>query len=538
MYDLFQPQNAKEIRLRGYQAQAVEALRDGIRRKLRRQILCATTGAGKTLTSAHMLKEAAAKGSYTLFIVDRLALVDQTSAVFDEYGIPHGVVQGDHPRWAPRENVQVCSAQTLARRSLPRSPDLIIVDECHVLYKATRDFIEANPQAVVIGLTATPFTKGIGQQFDGIVNVIPTRELIEQGHLIEPTIYVAKSPEDAALGLNSYGEFSDESATSAGIEIIGDVVSEWETKTNEHFGGPVKTIVFSPTVEHGRELCAAFAAAGYNFQQVSYMDRSDEERREKISEFRRPDSIIQGLVSCGVLTRGFDVPEVRIGISCKPYRKSLSSHMQEMGRVMRTFAGVCDEDGNCLAEPKSKALWLDHSGNVERFALDVYEVWEHGAGDLDKSSQRDSKPRERNEQTREKVVCPECSGTLRGNTCVACGWEKPARSDVVVKDGELQAFDMAAAAMQPRAGLRADCLREPRKVWDSALAYTMSTTRKGEDHARRWAYGIFRGVYPNNKLPTGWFHAPVPPVTDQPADALIEREVKRFRKNSKRRAGA
>jgi len=519
-------QEAREIKLRDYQSDAVQSLRAGIANSVRRQILCATTGAGKTVLAAHMLKQAAGKGSYSTFIVDRLALIDQTSAVFDEYGIPHGVVQGNHPRWAPRENVQVCSAQTLAKRILPRDPDLIIVDECHVAYKTTTDYISRNPQAVVIGLTATPFTKGLGAQWDGIVNVVPTRQLIDAGHLIEPTIYVAKSPEDAALGLNSYGEFSDESATSAGVEIIGDVVLEWESKTHEHFGGPVKTVVFSPTVEHGRELCAAFAAAGYNFQQVSYMDRSDDERREKIEEFRRSDSIIHGLVSCGVLTRGFDVPEVRIGISCKPYRKSLSGHMQEMGRVMRTHA----ESG------KDKALWLDHSGNVERFALDVFEVWEHGAGDLDKSEKRDSKPRERNEQTREKVVCPECSGALRGTTCMACGWEKPARSDVVVRDGELQAFDMAEAAMQPREGLRADCLKEPRRIWEAALRYTMASTRKGEDHARRWAYGVFRGCYPNNKLPAGWYHAPVNHALDPQADALIDREVKRFRKNSKRRA--
>ena len=526
MRDFFQ--ETREIKLRDYQSDAVQALRDGIRAKLRRQILCATTGAGKTLTSAHMLREAAAKGSYTLFIVDRRALVDQTSAVFDEYGIPHGVVQGNHPRWAPRENVQVCSAQTLAKRILPRDPDLIIVDECHVAYKDTTDYIARNSEAVVIGLTATPFTKGMGRQWDGIVNVVPTRQLIDAGHLIEPTIYVAKSPEDADLGLNRNGEFSDKSATSAGIEIIGDVVSEWEAKTHEHFGGPVKTIVFSPTVEHGRELCEAFSAAGYNFQQVMHKDGEDE-RREKIEEFRRSDSIIHGLVSCGVLTRGFDVPEVRIGISCKPYRKSLSGHMQEMGRVMRSHA----ESG------KDKALWLDHSGNVERFALDVFEVWERGAGDLDKSEKRDSKPRERNEQTREKVVCPECSGALRGTTCMACGWEKPARSDVVVKDGELQAFDIAEAAMQPREGLRADCLKEPRRIWEAALRYTMANTRKGEGHARRWAYAIFcgdKGVYPGNKLPTGWFHAPVNRDVDQQADALIDREVKRFRKSSKQRA--
>lgn len=515
----------KSITLRPYQADAVQALREFIRTGRKRLLLVAGTGAGKTLTSAHILREAASKGSYTLFIVDRVALVDQTSAVFEEYGIPHGVVQGSHPKWAPHENVQVCSAQTLARRSLPRDPDLIIVDECHTQYRATLDYMQRHADAVKIGLTATPFTAGMGEHWDDVVNVIPTRKLIEGGHLVEPKIYVARAPEDAELGLNSYGEFSDASATAAGIQIIGDVVEEWKSKTAEHFGGPVKTIVFSPTVEHGRELCSAFAAAGFNFQQISYLDRSDEERAAKIAEFRQPDSLIDGLVSCGVLTKGFDVPDVRVGISCKPYRKSLSSHMQEIGRIMRTHAG------------KDRALWLCHSGNIERFAIDMFDVWENGAGELSQATKRDSKPRERNEAERQKVVCPECSGSLRGNTCMCCGWEKPARSGIHAVEGELQEFRLPDA-MQPRAGLRAECLKEPRKVWEAALVYTSERSRKGEDHARRWAYGVWRDVYPSSKLGFGWFDMPIPRHADQSAYGLIEREVKRFRKNSKRRASA
>jgi DNA repair protein RadD len=98
---------SRDIQLRPYQADAVQALRDHIAAKRKRLLLVAGTGAGKTLTSAHILNEAARKGSYTLFIVDRVALVDQTSAVFDEYGISHGIVQGNHPRHAPWENVQV-----------------------------------------------------------------------------------------------------------------------------------------------------------------------------------------------------------------------------------------------------------------------------------------------------------------------------------------------------------------------------------------------------------------------------------------------
>ena len=511
----------KPITLRPYQADAVQALRKLVRSGRKRLLLVAGTGAGKTLTAAHILREAAAKGSYTLFIVDRVALVDQTSAVFDEYGIPHGVVQGNHERWAPHENVQVCSAQTLARRSLPRAPDLIIVDEAHCQYRATLEYMARYAETVKIGLTATPFTAGMGEHWDEVVNVIPTRRLIEGGHLIEPRIFIAKSPDDKDLVLKSDGEFSEASAAEAGIRIVGDVVTEWVTKTFEYFGGPAKTIVFSPSVEHGREIVAAFSALGFNFQQISYLDRSDDERAAKIKEFRRPDSIVHGLVSCGVLTKGFDVPDVRIGISCKPYRKSLSSHMQEIGRIMRPCDG------------KDVALWLDHSGNIERFAIDMFDVWENGAGELSQATKRDSKPRERDETTREKVVCPECTGALRGTTCMACGWERPARSGIFAVEGALREFSLPDA-MEPRPGLRAECLGDPRKVWEAALAYTAAHSSKGDEHARKWAFSIWKGVYPKAQLGFGWYRAPIPRNPAADACGLIEREVKRFRKGAKR----
>lgn len=510
----------KDIVLRDYQEAAVEAVRERIRSGKKRIILCAGTGAGKTVIASHLLDQADHKGSYALFLVDRITLVNQTSATLDSYGIRHGVLQGIHQRYAPRENVQVCSIQTLARRRLPRDPDLIVYDECHAQYKSTLDYMAKYPEAIKIGLTATPFTKGMGQHWEDMVNVIPTRRLISEGHLIEPTMYVAKSPDDKDLGINSFGEFSDESASEAGIKIVGDVVAEWMKKTHEHFGKPVKTIVFSPTVAHGRELCAAFAAAGFNFQQVSYLDRSDDERAEKIEEFRRPDSVIHGLVSCGVLTKGFDVPDCLIGISCKPYRKSLSSHMQEVGRIMRPAPG------------KTKALWLDHAGNLERFAPDMAEVWDRGAGPLDQAEKHDAKKRERNAETREAVVCQECSGVMRGTTCTACGWERPSRSNIVAVEGELVEFRGLNTRLTPRPGLHAECLSDSRAVWNAALAYTFLNTRKGQDVARKWAYSIFRGVYPTGKLPRGWYDLQ-PENYRADAYALIEREVRRYRKGKR-----
>ena len=86
--------------------------------------------------------------------------------------------------------------------------------------------------------------------------------------------------------------------------------------------------------------------------------------------------------------------------------------------------------------------------------------------------------------------------------------------------------------MMPRDGLRAECLKDPRAVWTAALFYTMERTKKGDAHARSWAYGIFRGVYPGGKLPFGWYDMRA--VMPQPdALGLIEREVKRFRKTKR-----
>ncbi|TIW64739.1 MAG: helicase, partial [Mesorhizobium sp.] len=203
-----------------------------------------------------------------------------------------------------------------------------------------------------------PFTDGMADHWDALVNGATTNQLLADGWLTPLKIKACVTPDMKGAKKAFTGEYDDTDAGQRGITIIGDVIHTWVQQTQKHFGGPVKTIVFSPSVAHGEELCRQFAAAGFNFQQISYLDASDNERREKIEEFRKPDSAIHGLVSCAVLTKGFDVPDVRCGISCRPYRKSFSSHVQELGRVMR------------IADGKDFGLWLDHSGNCVTFAED------------------------------------------------------------------------------------------------------------------------------------------------------------------------
>jgi DNA repair protein RadD len=56
----------------------------------------------------------------------------------------------------------------------------VFVDEAHCMRKVVTEFLQKT-EAVVVGLTATPFTKGMGKVYTNLVNVTTMNELIAQG---------------------------------------------------------------------------------------------------------------------------------------------------------------------------------------------------------------------------------------------------------------------------------------------------------------------------------------------------------------------
>jgi superfamily II DNA or RNA helicase len=195
-------------------------------------------------------------------------------------------------------------------------------------------------------------------------------------------------------------------------------------KTNEVFGKPVKTIVFCAGVAHGADLVQQFANKGYNFVSISYKD-NDEFKKAAIEDFAKPDTSIHGLIATDILTRGFDVPDVMVGVSARPFSKSLSSHIQQMGRVMRTFEG------------KEFALWLDHSGNYLRFRDDWDEIYADGVKSLEGKSEKAKK--EPTEKLKKESKCFACGHLWPSNadTCPACGHVRQKRNLVDHVAGEL-----------------------------------------------------------------------------------------------------
>lgn len=404
-------------------------LRDGFAAGHRSQILVGPTGFGKTECAIALLEATKKKGNKAAMILDRIVLCDQTSQRLEKYKIDHGVLQSGHWRYRPYENIQVCSAQTLEKRGSFPGLSLLVIDECHAKRRQTTDFIKNNPHIKVVGLSATPLTKGLGDIYTNIVNPVTTKELVDDKLLVPLRVFVAKEI-DMTGAKKIAGEWSEAEATKRGMQITGDIVSEWIKKTHEIYGKPVKTIVFCSGVAHGEDLSRKFAEQGYNFISISYKDDGDF-KREVIEDFGKPDTDIHGLIATDVLTKGFSVDDVMIGVSARPFSKSLSSHIQQMGRVMRTHPS------------KSFATWLCHSGNYLRFQEDWEEIYNNGVHELDDA--REKAKKEKTDKEKEAAKCPKCGHLWAGgsDTCIHCGYTREKRSMVESVPGEMEELKSA-----------------------------------------------------------------------------------------------
>lgn len=414
---------------RPFQKSAREALRKGFIEGHRCQIVMSPTGSGKTILAMFLIHEALLKGKRVIFVADRKTLINQTSEVADSLGLTsHGIMMASHWRYNIHLPFQIASAQTLARRSWPEA-DLIIIDEVQTQLKAWTEHIPTC-SAAVIGLSATPFSTGLGKLFTNLVNATTMRELTDSGILVPMRVLSCKKVDmhgAATVG----GEWTDTAAQERGMEIIGDVVLEW-TKYAENR----KTIVFGATIAHCEAMAQKFNETGI-MAAVFTAETTEAERKVLLDEFKKSDSILRVLISVEALAKGFDVKDVGCICDVRPLRKSLSTAIQMWGRGLRS-----SPDTN-----KTDMLLLDFSGNIIRFAEDFEAIYHNGLDALDMGEKLDKTIRKDDEEDKEPKGCPCCSYKPFNRRCMSCGHEILKEHLGATESGEMVEFKVGKATV-------------------------------------------------------------------------------------------
>ena len=391
-----------------------------------RFVLQAPTGYGKTLQAADLLAMLLASGQRSMFVVPALTLIDQSFDGFVKQGITEiGVIQGQHQYTDISKPIQIASAQTLDRRDLKKLGhfDYILIDEVHRYYKVYDKLQEHFPDTVIIGLSATPWSKGLGKRFKKLIIASTTQQCIEDKLLVPFRHFAPASPDlkgvHTLAGEYKQDELSDAMNKSA---LVADTI-----ETYKSIGENRPAFCFAVDRVHAAALMTRFNEAGVPAEYIDAFTPVFE--RNKIRD-RLHSGETKVVCNVGCLTTGVDW-DVRCIVLARP-TKSEMLYVQMIGRGLR------------LAPGKTDCLILDHSDNHTRFGFvtDVHH------DELD-----DGEPKR---ATAEKQIvlpkkCFQCAFLKPPKTlqCPNCGAIPVPKCTTVHRDGELIELSSRDTAKEP-----------------------------------------------------------------------------------------
>jgi DNA repair protein RadD len=411
------------LTLRPYQHDLLDRTRAHMRAGTRKILIQSSTGSGKTCLVAQMLKSAAARGKRAWFVNHRRELVRQSVLTLTQAAdLSVGIVQSG-VRLEPREPVQVCAIQSLARRldKLP-TPDIIVLDEAHhTASKTWAALIAQFPHAFIIGTTASPMRldgRGLGAWFDVLVEGPSTADLIAQGWLAPYRLIAPPTRVDLSGVHTVAGDYNKHEAADAmqASTVVGDALSEYQRRA-----AGTRALLFLWSIAASQETVARFQHAGIA---AAHVDGTTPERERDSIMSRFRSGTLRVLSNVDLVSEGFDVPDLDAVFLLRP-TASLGLYLQQVGRALRPAPG-------------KTALIVDHVGNYTRHGLpDDPRVWS-----LDGAAKAPA-------QTIKVKTCPRCYAVERvwASRCSQCGAPLVALAqprEVEQVEGELAEVDINA----------------------------------------------------------------------------------------------
>ncbi len=468
--------------LRDYQVTGLENLRQTIRQGVKRVVVQLPTGGGKTLCAATIAQGALQKKNKLAFTVPRISLIDQTLEEFYQEEVRDvGIVQANHVMTDYSKPIQICSIDTVRSRGSYPDAKIVIFDEVHLFYEAHKAWMDEHPETIFIGLSATPWKKGLGQYFDTLLVMETTKGLIDKGWLSPFRVFAAAHPDLTGVKIVA-GEYHEGQLSERMQEgtLTADIVQTWKDRW-----GKEKTLCFAVDCAHAQAIQRRFEEAGVT---ADYQDARTpmDERREIKRRFHSGDASV--VVSVGTLTIGVDW-DVRCISMCRPTRSEML-FVQIVGRGLRTANG------------KQDLLLLDHSDNTQRlgFVTDIHHEHLSMGKDAAPGDKATAVP---DPQPPLPKACKQC-GLLRPagvQVCPNCGFKAELVSGIVERDGELVEV---TNGKRERGKKREYTLKERAQFLAELKAY-------GLQHGRQngWAWHSFREKFGE---PPAWHIQGVPPA--------------------------
>lgn len=333
------------------------------------------TGSGKSVVIAKLIKEINVP---TLILQPSIEILKQNYKKYTSLGYYAEVFSASLGMKNTGMVMFATPASIVKHLHLLKHIRYVIIDECHYVNPEVKGKSDSGEKefgmyktiiqslnAKVHGLTATPYrlcsnsygselrflTLQRGTMFKDIIYVVQNKQLFDEGFLAKLSYH--KLPKDyftydsTQLKLNSTGrEYSDKSITNYHKSInfpekISIVANGLIRK------GRKNCLIFVRFLEEAREIVRLNPSFGYVDGEMEIGQRT-----LVIEAFKQGK--IKVLVNSGVLTTGFDYPELESIVLARK-TMSLALYYQMIGRAMR------------IHKSKEKAFVVDICNNIDRF---------------------------------------------------------------------------------------------------------------------------------------------------------------------------
>jgi DNA repair protein RadD len=370
------------FQLRPYQSESINIGVEYLQSKSNdNAVIILPTGAGKSIVIANLVAPLEGK---TIILQPSKEILEQNFAKYSKYG--KASIYSASAGEKRIDRVTFCTIGSIInKKHLFIGLKNILIDECHLVNAEAgmyQEFIKFFPEANVLGLTATPYrlqqtsegpqltflTRSSPRLFTKILYYVQNSTLFDAGYLAKLEYYSFDVIDRSKLELNSSGTDFTPASLSRYYKSI-DMPSRIVKYAMHVLSKKPNLLIFCALISEAKEVVKRIPGAI-----LLTSDTKKEERERILSQFKK--GIIRCVVNVGVLTTGFDYPELESVLMARS-TMSLSLYYQIVGRGMRIWptkpnAWIVDLGGN-----------INLFGKIETMKIEVdsegrFAIWNNG----------------------------------------------------------------------------------------------------------------------------------------------------------------